>query len=198
MAHTNAMFADAYTAAGAFDSTPSTRANLKTAITGGKVCMLTADMVNKAATALRKANVPYYTGNKYVALIHPSVTYDLRKDKDWVEAHKYAAPEEIFNGEIGELHGVRFIESTLCPIINDGGTKIYQTIFLGKDPYGVIDVAGGNMQTIVKTKEQVGGPLNQFSTVGAKFEMGAAILYPERVLLVESSSSYASSDAANT
>ena len=197
LAGTNAIMADAYTAAGVYDSTPATRAALKTAINGGKVCYVTADMVNKAAVAMRKANVPYYSGSKYLAVIHPSCTYDLRKDKDWVDVHKYSAPEEIFNGEIGELHGVRFIESTMAPIVDDGGVKIYTTFFFGKDPFGVIDVAGGNMQTIVKSKEQVGGPLNQFSTIGAKFEMGAKILYKERVLALESSSSYAASDMAN-
>ena len=45
---------------------------------------------------------------KYMAIIHPSVGYDLRQSEEWRDAHKYASPDEIFNGEIGELHGVRF------------------------------------------------------------------------------------------
>jgi hypothetical protein len=51
---------------------------------------------------------------------------------------------------------------------------------------------------IVKSKEQAGGPLNQFSTVGYKFETnGATILYSERVLRVMSCSSYSAIDEAN-
>ena len=51
---------------------------------------------------------------------------------------------------------------------------------------------------IIKSKEQVGGPLNQFSTVGYKFETnGATILYPERVLRVMSCSSYSAIDVVN-
>ena len=51
---------------------------------------------------------------------------------------------------------------------------------------------------IVKSKEQAGGPLNQFSTIGYKFETnGATILYPERVLRVMSCSSYSSADEVN-
>ena len=51
---------------------------------------------------------------------------------------------------------------------------------------------------IIKSKEQVGGPLNQFSTVGYKFETnGATILYPERVLRVMSCSSYSAIDTEN-
>ena len=51
---------------------------------------------------------------------------------------------------------------------------------------------------IVKSKEQAGGPLNQFSTVGYKFETnGATMLYTERVLRVMSCSSYSAIDEEN-
>ena len=53
------------------------------------------------------------------------------------------------------------------------------------------------MEMIVKTKEQIGGPLNQFSTIGYKFCHGAKILYQERLLRVESGSSYSAIDEAN-
>lgn len=79
-------------------------------------CKLTSRMVAKARTFLRKTDTPAING-KYVAIIHPSVSYDLRQDEAWIEAHKYAAVTEIFNGEIGELHGVRFVESTNAKII---------------------------------------------------------------------------------
>ena len=51
---------------------------------------------------------------------------------------------------------------------------------------------------IVKDKSQIGGPLNQFSTIGYKFMTnGAKILYPERLLNVMSCSSYSDVDVAN-
>lgn len=121
-----------------------------------------------------------------------------------LEAHKYASPEEIYNGEIGELHGVRFIENFMAPVL--GGTSYknkaegvtYATYFFGKDAFGIIDPAGGGAEMIIKDKGTVGGPLEQFSTVGYKFETnGATILYPERVLRVMSVSSYSATDSAN-
>ena len=78
-------------------------------------CKLTAALVAKAATQLKKMNAPTFDG-KYVCIIHPSVAYDLRQDKDWIAAHQYAAAQELFSGEIGELHGVRFLESTEAKI----------------------------------------------------------------------------------
>ena len=197
MENTVVLYADAYTAAGAYSATPSSRADLLTK-SATLQCYLTPDMVAKAVTKLRKLNAPYFQGNKYVAVVHPSCVYDLRKSTDWLDAHKYASPEEIFNGEIGELHGVRFVESNLAPVIKSDGNAVYQTMFFGKDAYAVVDPAGAGMETIIHDKTEAGGPLNQFSTVGAKFSMAAKILYPERMLAVESCSSYGSDDEDNT
>ena len=131
-------------------------------------------------------------------------TYDLRSSDEWIEAHKYAATSEIFNGEIGELHGVRFIEDSFAPVLkstgytNKSSGATYATYFFGKDGFGIIDPEGGGLEMIVHDKDEIGGPLNQFSTIGYKFETnGATILYPERVLRVMSVSSYSASDAAN-
>ncbi|MBQ2997017.1 MAG: N4-gp56 family major capsid protein [Oscillibacter sp.] len=81
----------------------------------GKNNKLTAALVSRAATALKKMNAPTFEG-KYVCILHPSVAFDLRNDPDWIAAHQYAAATELFSGEIGELHGVRFVETTEAKI----------------------------------------------------------------------------------
>ena len=78
-------------------------------------CKLTSELVAKAATQLKKMNAPTFDG-KYVCIIHPSVAFDLRQDEAWIAAHQYAAATELFSGEIGELHGVRFVETTEAKI----------------------------------------------------------------------------------
>ena len=162
--------------------------------------LLTPAMINKAVTILKKNRVPRING-RYYAVIHPSVAHDLRESEGWIEAHKYAAPEELFNGEIGELHGVRFIENVFAPVLggadyqNKAGTKTYATYFFGKDAFGIIDPEGGALEMIIHDKGEIGGPLNQFSTIGYKFETnGATILYPERLLRVMSCSSFSATD----
>ena len=165
-----------------------------------KTCILTPDMVNKAATWLKKNKAPKINGS-YVALIHPSVAYDLRNSEEWKEYHKYNDTPPIFKGEIGELHGVRFIETTNGKIWDNGdktdGSVVYATLFLGAKAFGILDPEGEGMEMIVKTKEQIGGPLNQFSTIGYKFCHGAKILYQERLLRVESGSSFGDVDTPN-
>ena len=80
-----------------------------------KSCTMTAELVARAATALKKMNAPTFDG-KYVCIVHPSVAFDLRQDEAWIAAHQYAAATELFSGEIGELHGVRFVETTEAKI----------------------------------------------------------------------------------
>ena len=168
----------------------NSRANITSA------CVLTPDVVNKAQTWLKKNKAPKINGS-YVAIVHPSVAYDLRSSKAWEEYHKYNDVAPIFKGEIGELHGVRFIECNNAKIWKDGDTAVYATLFLGAKAFGILDPAGESMEMIVKTKEQIGGPLNQFSTIGYKFCHGAKILYQERLLRVESGSSFGAVDEAN-
>lgn len=186
-----------------------------TAVTGrsglDKTALLTPLEINKAVTTLKKLGAKPING-KYVAIIHPSVSFDLRNSDGWVEAHKYAAVTEIFNGEIGELHGVRFVESnnakvfndSTCPVktaASDGNPavhySVYPTLFFGKGAFRMIDPEGGNLEMIVKGKDEIGGPLNQFSTVGYKAEMAAKLLYEDRMVRVESCSAYSGTDEAN-
>ena len=206
LTNTNVLYCDNIGADGSFVSTPTSCATMGAG--GGSSAadgwaLLTPDMVAKAVTKMKKDRVPTING-KYYAVIHPSVAYDLRKSKEWIEAHKYAATSEIFNGEIGELHGVRFIENVFAPVLtgssyqNKSAGATYATYFFGKDAFGIIDPEGGALQMIVHDKDEIGGPLNQFSTIGYKFETnGATILYAERLLRVMSVSSYSSTDTAN-
>ena len=201
LVNTNVLYCDNITVAtGAVASTPTSPATMEA--TAEVMCILTPDSVAKAVTIMKKNRVPTING-KYYAVIHPSVAYDLRKSKEWIEAHKYAATSEIFNGEIGELHGCRFIENVFAPILGDtyknkAGGVTYATYFFGKDAFGIIDPEGGSLEMIVKDKTQAGGPLNQFSTIGYKFETnGATILYTERLLRVMSCSSFSATDEVN-
>ena len=199
MTNTNVMYCDNIDSNGVYVDTPNSESGMGDN-KDASVSTMTPDMVAKAVTKLKKDRVPTING-KYYAVIHPSVAYDLRKSKEWIEAHKYAHPEEIYNGEIGELHNCRFIENVFAPVIGDATTNAgcaYATFFFGKDAFGIIDPEGGALEMIVKDKSQVGGPLNQFSTIGYKFETnGATILYPERLLRVMSASSFSHTDEAN-
>jgi hypothetical protein len=80
-------------------------------------CRLRVKDVFKAAAELKAVNAPKL-GGSYVAVIHPYVAYDLMQDagEQWLGIQKYANPENMLKGEIGQLAGVRFVESTEAKI----------------------------------------------------------------------------------
>jgi hypothetical protein len=88
-----------------------------------KECKLTPDMIARAAATLKKANAPKINGS-YVAIIHPSVSYDLMRCEEWIDVNKYSNATAIYNGEIGKLYGVRFVESTEAAIFK--GTNVIE------------------------------------------------------------------------
>lgn len=166
-------------------------------------CLMTPDLVADVAAEFGVNGVPDTDGAVGVAIVHPYVYSDIRKSEDWVEAHKYASPEEIYNGEIGELHGFRFVRTPLAKVFKDtsdgvgSGQAVYVTEFIGKDAYATVTPEGGNMRLIMKSAKEVGGPLEQFGTAGVWFEVAAAILYNDRLIRVESGSSYGTKAKAN-
>ena len=156
-------------------------------------CQLTVDVVMQVVAKLRAQNAPTING-KYVAIIHPYAAYDLMRDPEWVSAHKYADPEKLFEGEIGEIAGVRFVQTTEAKIYEGG---IFATLFLGADAYGITEVTGGGLQTIVKQKGSAGtaDPLDQRSSVGWKAIRTAELLIPNYIVRVESYSNRFSKSA---
>ncbi len=59
----------------------------------------------------------------YLGWIHPDGAYDLKGSTEWQDAHKYTDAKNIINGEIGKLYGIRWIETTMCPVWEGAGTE---------------------------------------------------------------------------
>ena len=78
---------------------------------------LTVDAIRKAVRFLKNQNAEKIDG-AFVAIIHPDCAYDLMSDPNWRYPHQYADPSAIFEGEIGRIEGVRFIESTEAKIFH--------------------------------------------------------------------------------
>lgn len=159
-------------------------------------CKLTVDDIYKAARCLKAQNAPKIDGS-YVAIIHPDVAYDLMRNEEWIEAHKYAATTELFEGEIGKIAGVRFVETTEAKIFADGGKDgrdVYATLVLGANAYGVTEIEGGGLRHIVKQLGSGGtsDPLDQRSTAGWKAIKVAERLVENYMTRIESCSTFES------
>ena len=179
---------------------PKVADGVETAVTSrtalDNTCQLTVKTIQKVVAKLRGQNAPTI-GGKYVAIVHPYVAYDLMRDPEWIEAHKYATPTNLYEGEIGEIAGVRFVQTTEAKVFDDG---VFSTLFLGDGAYGVTEITGGGLETIVKQKGSAGtaDPLNQRSSVGWKAIKTAEILIPNYLVRVESKSAeFSATTAAN-
>ena len=158
-------------------------------------CQLTVKVVQQVVAKLKGQNAPTING-KYVGIIHPYVAYSLMRDPEWIDAHKYAQPDNLFTGEIGEIAGVRFVETTEAKVY-DGG--VFGTLIMGANAYGVTEITGGGLQTIIKQKGSAGtaDPLDQRSSIGWKAIKTAELLIPNYLVRVESKVADFAGTAAN-
>lgn len=122
---------------------------------------------------LRNNNAEPLEGGYYIGFCDPSVAYDLQNDSLWQDISKYNGAENIMKGEIGRIHGVRFILTTMCPTDATTATAgtLHKTLIVGKDAYGVVDVNGSSKpEIIIKPTGSAGteDPLNQRASVGWK------------------------------
>lgn len=242
---------------------------------------MSVNVIRRAVRNLKNNKAKKINGS-YVAIIHPDVAYDLTGDDDWINASEYAGSMQIFEGEIGKIHGVRFVETTEAKIFHAdnltaanrnlgvaslatktftmdeavsageatalvgrkvivkgyqytvasaaagaagaatitvtetvqgspgssdvmypgeagaAGRDVYSTLIVGMDAYGVTELTGGGLETIVKQLGSSGtaDPLNQRATTGWKATKTAEILVDTYMVRVETASTF-NPNAAN-
>lgn len=165
-----------------------------------KTARLNVDLIYRAAAQLEGMNADPID-DSFVAIIHPYAAYDLMRCEEWIDAHKYATPENIYAGEIGKIANVRFVKSTEAKIWKDStcpnGLAVFSTLVLGAHAYGVTEVTGGGLQHIVKQLGYGDDPLNQRSSCGWKATHVAKRLVEQYMVRIESCSAYSSTAAAN-
>ena len=176
----------------------------ETAVTSRKTldksCTLTPKLFFQAAAQLGAMNADPI-GDSYIAIIHPYAAYDLKTCKEFIEAHKSAAPETMYRGEIGKLGNIRFVETSEAKIWKDttcpSGLAVFGTLVLGAHAYGVTELEGGGLEHIVKQLGYGDDPLNQRASVGWKGMRAAERLVEQYMVRIESASSYSATAAAN-
>lgn len=117
-------------------------------------------------------------------------------DERWIDAHKYAQPDAIYNGELGKIGGVRFIESSEAKVYENG---VFGCLFLADGAYGVTEITGGGLTTIIKQKGSAGtaDPLDQRSSIGWKAIKTAEILVEPYMVRVECKSALSDKATVN-
>jgi len=145
--------------------------------------------VRKVVRELKSNNAkPQMKSGSFMAVIHPDVEYDLQGDTNWVNASIYTEQGigQVYNGEVGKLYGVRFLNSTQAPILTNSGsagTEVYQSLFFGEEAFGVSELQ--NLTTYVDSPSPR-SVLRLYSDIGWKAGFCAKILNDNFMYSLES------------
>lgn len=155
---------------------------------------LNVDCIRRAARNLKVMNAEPID-DSFVAIIHPDCAYDLMSDPEWKYPHQYKDTENLYNGEIGKVAGVRFVETTEAKVFAKAGANgidVYSTLVIGDNAYGVVDIQGGGLEHIVKQLGSAGtaDPLNQRATAGWKATHATVRLVEAYMLRIETASTF--------
>ena len=104
----------------------------------GATDFLTMEEVKDAVEILATQNVRKINNDHWVCFVHPHQSRNLRDDDDWVTVGKLD-PQRLYNGEIGRIDDVIFIETTqVDKTANEAATPvdIYSAIMLGDGAFG--------------------------------------------------------------
>jgi len=156
---------------------------------GGSAKCSAADVLD-VVTQLRINRAPEINGG-YVSIAAPQVLRDLMRDNDWLNAATRSNVGALYNGEVGSLYGVRFVEDTNPHRVDDAADANHDTfaatgdafctLFLGGEAFGVPALSGDSPMSpsiqIVDTPDKK-DPLNQVVTVGFKTMYTAKVLTP--------------------
>lgn len=96
-----------------------------------------SDVIKDAVEVLATNNAGKYNNDYYVCFVHPHHTRGLRDNPEFHEVTEYG---KQYAGEIGRIHDVIFIETTVLPVLKGAGadgTDVYQAVMFGENAYAL-------------------------------------------------------------
>jgi len=82
-------------------------------------------------------NIAPYMDDDYVCVMITQAKRGLMRDPAWVDWKKYTDPKAKFNGEVGRIESIRFVETNYTTSLADGlgtGDVMGEAVFFGEDP----------------------------------------------------------------
>lgn len=131
--------------------------------------VLSVAEIRKAVRTLKKNKARRYQDPvaPWLGKIGPDTSYDLTSDTTFINADIYDnQAEKLYNGEIGKILGVRFMESPNQKSESSTVT-VFSNFIHGSDAFGCINLTGDGPQLYIIPHTQIdsGNPAGRFSLV---------------------------------
>lgn len=153
--------------------------------------VVTVADVRRAVRQLHRFSAKPHSKNRFAAVAHPDVIFDLQGDSNWVNAHVYTEKgiDAVYNGEAGEIYGTRWMMTENAPVLTNSGsagTEVYQTHIMGQEFFGVSKIR--DLQTYVDSPSPRSA-LRMFSDIGWKAFFAVKVLNDSFGVRLESAGS---------
>lgn len=83
------------------------------------------ELIRAAVETLATNKAPKFDMESYVCFVHPHQARHLRSDSAWINVQNYASPDNMLSGEIGRIEDVRFIQTTMVPLVKQSTQDIW-------------------------------------------------------------------------
>jgi len=151
---------------------------------------LTSAYIRYVVSKLRAASAQSFDGGKFCGYVHPDVSHDLRAETGaaaWRDIHNYSGASQVWNGEIGEYEGVRFIETPRCYQTTDGesSAKVSRSFILGRE--ALVEAVGKEPGVVIGP---VVDKLMRTRPIGWKGTLGWNVYRQEAIWQIQTGSTY--------
>ena len=152
---------------------------------------MTVAEVRKAVLSLKKNRAPKFSDGYYLGFVSATAADELMSDSEWQNPHVYKDTTNLYDGELGRIAGVRFLESTT---LEAQGTTSMASFIVGKNAYGVRDLDQDKPSLLINGSKVESGkefaltsgdksdPLNRALTVGWAGSFVAVVLNKDWVI----------------
>lgn len=97
-------------------------------------------------------NIPSYEGDDYMCLISTKAKRGIVSDPAWEDWHKYTDPQSKYNGEIGRIENIRFVEVNNTSALSGSkgtGSVLGEAVFFGADAVAMAVVTDPELRAAI-------------------------------------------------
>lgn len=117
--------------------------------------------------------IPPINGDEYVAVCRSLGIRGIKNDTNWIDWVKYTSPEKKFNGEVGMIEKIRFVETNHSNALGKVGANsvLGESIFFGDDAVALVEAVSPELRAGIP------GNFGRFKTVAWIGELAMALIW---------------------